>query len=123
MKLITVAIAILVLLSVTMVSAAEINASAELKGDNTLISCTPVEGGSIDRAYISILSAASGSGERQAMEVSVDNRATYVLAGVHEKVEVRCKFFMANNSGVVGIPSTEKSGRTTLQGEFSLVVR
>lgn len=123
MKLITITTMILVLISATVVSAAEINASAEVKGDNTVISCTPVAGGSIDRAYISILSAASGSGERQEMEVSVDNRATYVLAGVHEKIEVRCKFFMTNNSGVVSIPSTEKGVRKTLQGEFSLAVR
>ena len=123
MKLITAAISILVLISATVVSAAEISASAELKGDNTVISCTPVAGGSIDRAYISILSATSGSGERHEMEVSVNNRATYVLAGVHEKIEVRCKFFMANNSGVGGMPSTEKSARTTLQGEFSLAAK
>ena len=123
MKLITAIMAILLLISVTVVSAAEINASAELKGDNTVISCAPVEGGTIDRAYVSILSAASGSGERQAMEVSVDNRATYVLAGVHEKIEVRCKFFMASNSGVGDMPSTEKSSRTTLQEEFSLAAK
>jgi len=123
MKLITAAMAIMVLIYAAAVSADEINASVEVKGENTVISCVPAEGGSIAKAYISIFGAAGGSGERQEMEVSVDNRAFYVLPGVHEKIDGRCKLFMADNSGVSGIPSTERNGRTTLQGEFSLAAR
>ena len=123
MKLLATAMTMMVLIYASAVSADEITASAEVKGDNTVISCVPVEGGSIDKAYISIYSAAGGSSDRQEMDVSVDDRATYVLSGVPERIEGRCKLFMAANTGVKGIPSTEKISKSTLQGEFSLTVR
>ena len=91
--------------------------------ENTVLSCVPTGGGAIDKAYVSIYSADNSSSDRQEMEISVDNRATYVMPGVHEKVEGRCKFFMADNSGVSGIPTEEKNERVTLQGEFSLIVK
>jgi hypothetical protein len=123
MKLISIAMTIMVMISTSIVLADEINVSVEVQGSNTVVSCIPAGGGSIDKAYVSIFNAIDGSTERQEMDLSVDNRATYVLSGVPKKVEGRCKIFMADNAGVSGIPSTEKRGRIILQGEFSLAVK
>ena len=105
--------------------AGELTATAEVKDGNTLISCISNNGGSIVKAYISIFGVNEDPSQgRKEMEVSVDNKATYLMPGVHRKIEGRCKLFMAKKEDVAEMPSAkgEKIARSTIQGEFSLDV-
>lgn len=123
MKLIALTTILILLLSGTVI-AEELTATAEVINGNTLISCVPDNGGNIDRAYISIFETKEGSDSaRNKMEISVDNKATYLLPGVHSKIEGRCKLFMAKKANLAEMPSSkEGNGRSTIQGEFSLEV-
>ena len=123
MKLITLTVVVFLLLLPGVAGAGEIMASAEVVNGNTVITCTPTESGSIDKAYITVYQDGKSSAERQSMEISVDNKATYLLSGVHSKLEGRCRIFMLKKSGLRVMPSREEADRGVLTEEFSLEVK
>ncbi|MEN8142024.1 MAG: hypothetical protein ABFQ82_00330 [Thermodesulfobacteriota bacterium] len=123
MKLITLFLAGFLFSSTGLVAAGEINITAQVVGGNTMITCTPAESGSIDKAYITVYQDGKSSAERNSMEISVDNKATYLLSGAHAKVEGRCRIFMLKKSGINAMPSREEADREVVTGEFSLEVK
>lgn len=121
MKLVTLTVALLFNIAGIAV-AGEIIATAEVVDGNTIITCTPTEAGNIDKAYITVYENGSGMSERTSMEISLDNKAIYLLQGKHKKVEGKCRIFMLKRSGVNTMPSREEADSGVLMGKFSLNV-
>ena len=121
MKLIAFTLAVFISLTGSAV-AGEINVTANVEDGNTVITCTPSEPGNIDKAYIVLYEEGKGKAERDSMEISVDNKATYLLPGVLSKVEGRCKIFMLRKSGISSMPSREEAVRDVMTERFSLKV-
>jgi hypothetical protein len=121
MKLITFTLAVFIA-STVHAMAGEINVTAKAEDGNTVITCTPSEPGNIDKAYIVLYEEGKGKAARSSMEVSVDNKATYILPGELSQVEGRCRIFMLKKSGISSMPSREETVRNVLTERFSLKV-
>ncbi|MBU0483413.1 MAG: hypothetical protein KKB30_02730 [Proteobacteria bacterium] len=106
-------LAIMILLISGNASADEVYATASEVDGNTVISCTPREGGDIERAYITLYESdgLNLSIIRQEMNVSYSNETTYVLTGKHNIIKGMCKFILADGS------------KRITRGEFSVSMR
>ena len=75
----------------------EINASITKAGNNTIVTCSPMEDREIEKAYLTLYSSDNQPlyVNRREMNVSYDNNATYELSGGHYVLEGKCKFVLA----------------------------
>ena len=104
---------ILLLMCGSPVSADElIRASAREINGNTVISGAPVDGGAVDRAYITLYEDIFESHPvvLQEMEIAGD-AITYMLPGRHESIEGKCKLIMLDGPRII------------TRGKFSLSMR
>ena len=91
-------VAMLSLWLVGSATADEIHANIEKIDGDTVVSCSPLQKGDIDRAYFTLYETDDNvlSVSRQEMTVSRDNIATYRLPGIHNVVGGICKFIMVD---------------------------
>ena len=82
---------------------AEITATITKTGKSSIITCSPVGSGEIEKAYLTIYASDDQplSFNRQEMNVSYDNKATYELPGIYDVLEGKCKFIMADRSNKI----------------------
>ncbi|MCK4839363.1 MAG: hypothetical protein KAS94_11225 [Desulfobulbaceae bacterium] len=87
----------------TNASCTEISATIIKTSHYTIITCSPVGAGEIEKAYLSIYATEDQplSFSRQKMNVSYDNKASYVLRGTHAVIEGECKFVLAGNNKIL----------------------
>jgi len=122
MKIICLVLFLLVV-AVTQVNGSEITTTVEERDGNTYVVCTANGGGDVSKAYITVYG--DGSKEplvlRGEMDLSVENRATYMLSGLYRHISGKCKMFLAEKGGILGIASDheESERKNYLNGEFS----
>ena len=81
----------------------EISATITKTSHFTVITCSPLGDEEIERAYLSLYASDNQplSFSQREMNVSYDNKASYILRGTHDTIEGKCKFILAGDKTIL----------------------